>query len=254
MMNDEPANEDNNARKTAEYRPSWKNRATVLTGGALAGYGLYKSIDWLTSLSDDPSSFSHDDIVTSVHGASDFFGLPDPMKIIEHADTPAAAVPGHAESAFDDLIMVNSSMLNDLQVTGSNELDMVMTHEAAHRFFQQGTFHDLPLASHNEELACDFMAGLRAGQEGWNVNTMQNVFSTWEIGPEHPAGNLRADILGFASNLALEHPDLSPTEAMPYLEDYLANHQVDVFSQIDMTQNGLGEDLGIDLNAELGGF
>lgn len=246
-MNEEPSQDKTEDKKSVEYRSTWNNKAKIAVGGALAGVGLYETGAFLLSSDQAISPFSESDITASVHSASDYFGMPTPMTIMETpANGPAAVAPGDIHSTFDDVVTYDRPSMAACHIATPEELDMVMTHETAHRAFQEGVFHDFPLASHQEELACDFMAGLRAGQEGWDIDGMQDVFRMWGTDSEHPGGNLRADILEYASQIGEENPDITPAESLVYLENYLGEHQPDLIAQINTTQNILGEDLGID--------
>ena len=97
-------------------------------------------------------------ILNSVQQASDFFNIDNPMAIAE--DWTTGVYPNMDISPIDDVLIFNREQLVGMGITEQEGLDLVMTHECAHRALQ-GMSH-LGFDSHQEELCCDFMAGVRA--------------------------------------------------------------------------------------------
>lgn len=151
------------------------------------------------------SGFSNDAIVSSVHDASNFFHIDDPMQIRDGWTT--GVYPNNPFTDADDVLMVNRDQLLDMGLTEKDGLDLVMTHECAHRALQNRD--DLGLNSHQEELCCDFMAGVRAGLNGIDVSQMKDSLADSMASETHPAGDLRVDAI-----------DAGVEFAQSYLEDH----------------------------------
>lgn len=126
-------------------------------------------------------------IMDSVRNASTFFKIEDPMLVVEYTTT--GVLPNDDVSPNDDILVFSREQLVDLGITGKDGLDLVMTHECTHRMLQ-GMDH-LNLSSHQEELCCDFMAGVRAGLNDIDVSQVENAISDIPASSTHPSGNMR---------------------------------------------------------------
>lgn len=138
-------------------------------------------------------------IQQSVMDTCDFFHLEEPAFIMESETT--GVYTNLSVSAMDDVLVYNPSQLWELGITGKDGLDLVMTHECTHRMLQgMDTGYD----SHQEELCCDFMSGVRAGLNGIDVDSLKYSLSRLKETDTHPAGELRAETvergLEFANN------------------------------------------------------
>lgn len=131
---------------------------------------------------------SDDMIVQSVQEASEFFNIDDPMLIAE--DFTTGVYPNMDMTVMDDILIFNREQLLDMGITEKEGLDLVMTHEGAHRALQG---LDLGFDSHQEELCCDFMAGVRAGLNGIDVSQMENSLADTPVSESHPGGADRVD-------------------------------------------------------------
>ena len=156
--------------------------------------------DWVNSWGTH-SGFSNDVIVSSVHDASNFFHIDDPMQIKDGWTT--GVYPNNPFTDADDVLMVNRDQLLDMGLTEKDGLDLVMTHECAHRALQNR--FDLGLNPHQEELCCDFMAGVRAGLNGINVTQMKDSLADSMASETHPAGELRVDAIDAGVAFALSY-------------------------------------------------
>lgn len=140
-------------------------------------------------------------IVNSVHQASDFFNIDDPMAIAE--DWTTGVYPNMDISPIDDVLIFNREQLVGMGITEQEGLDLVMTHECAHRALQ-GMSH-LGFDSHQEELCCDFMAGVRAGLNGIDVSQMENSLADTPVSDTHPGGVDRLDSIEEGVKFAKEY-------------------------------------------------
>ena len=149
-------------------------------------------------------SLTLDDVNESIQSASDFFNMETPMIVSEGWTT--GVFNRNLTTVNDDVLIFNPEQLQSMGITEKEGLDLVMTHENTHRALQG--FDDV-FSEHQEELCCDYMAGVRAGLN--SMNTEQLVDSLIEI-PEtitHPSGELRVEAIQegqeFASKFLAEH-------------------------------------------------
>lgn len=94
--------------------------------------------------------------------------------------------PNSEFSLQDDVLVFNREQLLDMGISGKDSLDLVMTHEGTHRVLQ-GMEH-LEFDAHQEELCCDYMAGVRAGLNNMDVYQMENALLYTPESESHPAG------------------------------------------------------------------
>lgn len=145
---------------------------------------------------------SDDMIVQSVQEASAFFNIDDPMLIAE--DFTTGVYPNMDMTEIDDILIFNREQLLDMGITEKEGLDLVMTHEGAHRALQG---LDLGFDSHQEELCCDFMAGVRAGLNGIDVSQMENSLADTPVSESHPGGADRVDSIENGVQFAQDYMD-----------------------------------------------
>lgn len=150
-----------------------------------------------------------DDVNTSIHDASVFFNMESPMIVSEGWTT--GVFNGDLTTVNDDVLIFNPEQLQSMGITEKDGLDLVMTHENTHRALQgvNSGFSD-----HQEELCCDYMAGVRAGLN--SIDTQQMVGSLIDTSETltHPAGTIRVKAIQegreFAENYQRENGH-SPT-------------------------------------------
>lgn len=152
-------------------------------------------------------SLSDSDIIQSVHDASTFFHIDDPFLIQE--DYSTGVYTNIAESTYDDILVFNREQMEHMGITEKDGFDLVMTHEGAHRALQG---LDTGYTSHQEELCCDYMAGVRAGLNGMDASVLEDALGDTEESPSHPAGHLRVEAIG---------------EGIEFAQDYMNEHGVE---------------------------
>lgn len=140
-------------------------------------------------------------IVNSVQQASNFFNIDNPMAIAE--DWTTGVYPNMDVSPIDDVLIFNREQLVGMGITEQEGLDLVMTHECAHRALQG--MSQLGFDSLQEELCCDFMAGVRAGLNGIDVSQMENSLVNTSISITHPDGADRVDAIEAGMEFAKEY-------------------------------------------------
>ena len=140
-------------------------------------------------------------IVDSVQQASDFFNMDIPSRII-NADSTCVFL-NRSITPLDDVLGVNREQLYGMGINEQQGLDLVMTHECAHRALQ-GMKH-MGLNSQQEELCCDFMSGVRAGLNNIDVSQLEDALAKLPAGKTHPCGADRVNAMESGVSFAHEY-------------------------------------------------
>lgn len=137
-----------------------------------------------------------DMVLSAVTRACDFFGIPE-VPVINAQGT--CVWPNDTDSLHDDVFGFNREQLMKLGITGEDSLTLIYTHECAHRTLQ-GAYND----GWEEELACDFFAGVHAGLHNVNIDNFEAALGSTPGGTSHPNGALRANFIEFGQQVAQE--------------------------------------------------
>ena len=188
--------------------------------------GLF-SQEWLDSAKMYCGESLTDEMVQqSIHEASDFFHIDDPMIVAEYKTT--GVFLNGSEAFSDDILVFSREQMNDMGITGKETFDLVMTHEAAHRMLQG---METGFNAHQEELCCDFMSGVRAGLNGMDFSGMQESLALEQGSDTHPAGVSRVYSIkegaDFAEIYRATHGS-APTfqECLDYFKENVGREQV----------------------------
>jgi hypothetical protein len=141
-------------------------------------------------------------VIQSVQEASDFFNMNAPMNI--HEDWTTGVMTGMTFTEDDDILVFNRQQMLDMGITDKEGFDLVMTHEGAHRALQG--LHT-GFNSHQEELCCDYMAGVRAGLNGMDEGKLSASLSDTEESQSHPNGTARVKAIEEGVRFAHEYMD-----------------------------------------------
>lgn len=142
-------------------------------------------------------SFMPDEMVlNAVTRACDFFGIPEVPVINAHG---ACVWPNDTSTYDDDVFGFNREQLMSLGISGEDSLTLIYTHECAHRTLQ-GAYND----SWEEELACDFFAGVHAGLQGINLDNFEASLGSLPGADTHPNGALRAEFIEYGKAVVEE--------------------------------------------------
>lgn len=198
---------------------------------------------WFESAQEHFGQGLTDDVVAqSVHEASVFFGMDDPINV--HEDWTTGVMTNMSWTDNDDVLIFNRDQMHEMGITDKEGFDLVMTHEGAHRMLQG--MHDITgFNPHQEELCCDYMAGVRAGLNDMDFTKMEASLSDLQESDSHPAGAARVEAIEegveFAHEYMKEHNGNAPTfsECLEHFE------QTDVFHQTnDNTMATLSPETG----------
>lgn len=178
---------------------------------------------WGESLSDEV-------VIQSVQEASEFFNMNAPMSV--HEGWATGVMTGMSFTENDDILLFNREQMHNMGITDKEGFDLVMTHEGAHRALQGlNTGFD----SHQEELCCDYMAGIRAGLNGMDEGKLAASLADSEESETHPEGAARVSAIeegvSFAHKYMQEHNDTPPS-----FSDCLENFE----QQYDIAQTNAG--------------
>ena len=156
------------------------------------------------------AGLSDEMIVQSVQEASAFFNMNAPMNI--HEDWTTGVMTGMSFTENDDILVFNRQQMLDMGITDKEGFDLVMTHEGAHRKLQG---LDTGFTSHQEELCCDYMAGVRAGLNGMAEGKLEASLSGTAESSSHPDGAVRVEAIeagvAFAHDYMETHNGVPPT-------------------------------------------
>ena len=195
-------------------------------------------------------NLSENEIAESVQKASEFFHLSSPKDIRE--DWTTGVILGMKQKVNDDVLCFNREQMKEMGITDREGFDLVMTHEGAHRAlqFMEGRYN-----SHQEELCCDFMAGVRAGLNGMDEGKIIRSLEDALESDTHPDGLLRAETISSGAQYAKEYMAIN-NEAPSFSEclerfdkklDEMSGNLLDATQEINLKEEMSG-------NSELKAF
>lgn len=159
---------------------------------------LNDTINEVNALSQDihDATLPDEMVLSAVTQACNFFGIPE-VPVINASGT--CVWPNDSTTYDDDVLGFNREQLMSLGISGEDSLTLIYTHECAHRTLQS-TYTD----DWEEELACDFFAGIHAGIKGMNINNFEASLGQTPGGSSHPNGALRAEFIEYGKQIAEE--------------------------------------------------
>lgn len=170
------------------------------------------------------SDLTDDMIVQSVQEASEFFNLNAPMNI--HEDWTTGVMTGMTFTENDDILIFNRQQMHDMGITDKEGFDLVMTHEGAHRKLQG---IDTGFNAHQEELCCDYMAGVRAGLNGMEEGKLEASLVGTTASSSHPDGEIRVNAI--EEGVAFAHEYMEAHSIPPKFSECLEHFgQTDVYA------------------------
>ena len=203
------------------------------------------------SLHDDTTVYvDHTEVIESAYRASDFFNIDAPCDI--HEDWTTGVYLEGNDTATDDIIIYNSDQLEQMNLTDGDSLDLVMTHEAAHRALNNAGIN---LPSHQEELCCDYFMGIRAGLNDMDTDRIEDSLADVEGNDIYPDGDERATAVELGEQFAREY--YHTHGHAPTLEECLRNFAQDIHGISNETaiigEENISDNL-IDESSDIKGF
>lgn len=135
-------------------------------------------------------------VLSAVTRSCNFFDIPEVPVV--HSDGTCVWANDSTTYA-DDVLGFDRLELMSMGISGEDSLTLIYTHECAHRTLQ-GAYLD----AWEEELACDFFAGVHAGMRDINIDNFEAALGATVGGGSHPAGALRAEFIEFGQQIADE--------------------------------------------------
>ena len=169
-----------------------------------------------------------DDVVAqSVHEASVFFGMDDPINV--HEDWTTGVMTNMSWTENDDVLIFSRDQMHEMGITDKEGFDLVMTHEGAHRMLQG--MHDVTgFDSHQEELCCDYMAGVRAGLNNMDFTKMEVSLADSAESESHPGGAARVEAI--EAGVEYAHDFVNKYHRAPTFSECLDHFEhTDVYAQ-----------------------
>lgn len=134
------------------------------------------------------SELTDERILTCIQGIYDFF-FPNVDMLIYPMDNPVVAGLSLPD---DNFIMNHLQLMLKKGISGLDCFGILMTHDGAHRKLQG---IDTGFSSHQEELCCDYMAGIRAGLNGMAEGEIKTSLADIAENPSHTNGVLRIEAM-----------------------------------------------------------
>lgn len=167
------------------------------------------------------------EIIQSVHEASVFFGMDDPINV--HEDWTTGVMTNMSWTENDDVLIFSRDQMAEMGITDKEGFDLVMTHEGAHRMLQNMR-QQTGFNSHQEELCCDYMAGVRAGLNGMDEGKMQVSLADTTASESHPDGQARIESI--ENGVAFAHDYWNEHHEAPTFTDCLEHFEkTDVYAR-----------------------
>lgn len=159
---------------------------------------------WFADVHSQYDELTNEDIAQSVHEASVFFNMDDPIAIKEGWTT--GVFTNMDLTPQDDVLIFSRNQLLDMGITDKEGFDLIMTHEGAHRMLQSMQ-DETGFNSHQEELCCDYMAGVRAGLNEMDFSKMQASLIDSKENETHPKGETRVAAIEAGVKFANDYKD-----------------------------------------------
>lgn len=186
---------------------------------------------WFEDLHTHYNGLTDDEIAQSVHEASTFFNMDDPVAIQESWTT--GVFTNMDVTPDDDVLVFSRDQMHEMGITDKEGFDLVMTHEGAHRMLQ-GLHDKTGFGSHQEELCCDYMAGVRAGLNNMDITKMQASLADSPESDTHPAGTDRVEAI--KEGVEFAHNYMKKHGKAPTFSDCLEH-----FEQTELAQHDAGQ-------------
>lgn len=183
---------------------------------------------WFESAQEHFGQGLTDDVVAqSVHEASVFFGMDDPINV--HEDWTTGVMTNMSWTENDDVLIFSRDQMHEMGITDKEGFDLVMTHEGAHRMLQG--MHDITgFDSHQEELCCDYMAGVRAGLNDMDFTKMEASLADSAESESHPGGAARVEAI--EAGVEYGHEFMAKYHRAPTFSECLDHFEhTDVYAQ-----------------------
>lgn len=146
--------------------------------------------------------------VEGIENVCSFFGIPVPVliqNVTEHPDFGTCVMNRDRDTLEDDILCFDLKQLKSMGVSDQMGFMAVITHECAHRVFQNHWFPGPDMGQWESELVADYFMGVKIGLEGWNVESVINALDALRGSGSHPIGKLRGEYVRYGRFEAHRH-------------------------------------------------
>ena len=140
------------------------------------------------------------EIQQGIKSACDFFGISYPKMVQDLSDMKCGSTMFcnvDRQSFSDDILCYDLEQLKRLNVRTPDAFTLVMTHECAHRVFQDCNFDGPNNGQWDEEMVADYFMGVRSGMQGIDIRDVIRGFQNSSGSMSHPSGALRVKVMWF---------------------------------------------------------
>lgn len=177
-------------------------------------------------------------ITDAIQSACAFFGLSYPNMVLNLTRRPKGGTMVYnldPETDADDILCYDLNQLMALGITNKDSFSLIMTHECAHRYFQNYSFPGLNNGQWERELACDFCMGARAALEHMSVEKVVRGLGGTHGADTHPDGDLRVEAItgGYNFMQYLLHNNIahSVENCIRGINDFRAIYEPTIFAR-----------------------
>lgn len=186
-----------NSEAEAELTPEEKERrhkeaiAYVSSPETHAFYRLLRrhECNVFNALFHDKETITEEAIKVRVRRASEFFDLPIPT-MIDNCETLAKITYSNSTELGSE-IQYDIKKLYDVGINNVDAFDAMLTHELSHQFVAGRRFNFCENRQWCDELACDFIVGVRCSANMIASGKYKYAVSTMKTSATHPDGSFR---------------------------------------------------------------
>ena len=134
------------------------------------------------------------EITDAIQSACKFFELSYPYMVLDVSRQPQGGTMVYnmdPTTDADDILYYDLNQLTAIGITNKDSFSLIMTHECAHRYFQECDFPGLNNGQWERELACDYFMGARGAIEDLRILAVANGIGSTPGADTHPDGDLR---------------------------------------------------------------
>lgn len=180
-----------------------------------------------------------EDVEASIAEACGFFRISKPADIQEGNTT--GVILKDKSSLKDDVLSFSKEQMLEMGIESKDGLDLVMTHECTHRILQT---MKTGFNSWDEELCCDYMAGVRAGLNNIDTTDFISSLEDTQGSDTHPDGALRVkavnDGITYAKQCSTRHETPSFNDCF---KDFQNSINKGEFPDVDDTANNYSDEI-----------
>lgn len=179
---------------------------------------------------------TEDECAAAIQTTCDFFGIPVPVLIKDLTNDKSGQTlirPKNPNTYYDDVLEYNLKELKTLGVSDYIGFSAIITHECAHRVFQNRTLPGPDSGRWEHELLADFFMGVRAGLQQMDITPIRSALACTSGSGTHPLGRFRDEYIGYGHLEGRRHlmNKLLPNTIEEYFQLFLAyrkNHFQDL--------------------------